>query len=151
MADHVPTSRRTRILRILLALSLAINLAVAGLAAGIALRGKDGHPPRNFDMSLGPVARALSPEDRAAIRESLRARRDLGPRRGRDADLQALIAALTAEPYDSAALQAALEGPVAQAARFQAVAAQALAARIDAMSPEARTALADRLRRDGRP
>lgn len=145
MADPFPPSRRTRVLRIVLAISLATNLAVAGLALGIVLGGKNGHPPRDFDMSLGPVARALTPEDRAAIRDALRDRRDLAPHRGPGADLQALIAALSATPYDAQALRDALQSPATRAAQVQAMAAQALADRIDAMTPAARNDLADRL------
>ena len=151
MADPFPPSRRTRMLRIALAVSLAINLAVVGLTLGMVLRGHDGRPPRDFDMSLGPVARALAPEDRAAIRDSLRSRRDLEPRRDRSADLDALIAALGATPYDPAALRAALEAPADRFARVQAVAAQALADRIDTMTAEERAALASRLQDGGKP
>ena len=149
MADPFPTPRRTRVLRIVLALSLALNLAVAGLALGVVLRGKDGHPPRNFDMSLGPVARALSPEDRRAIRDTLKDRHDLAPRRGRGAELQGLVAALSAEPYASEAVREALEVPARRAAQVQQSAIDALVARVDAMSPEDRAALAARLSQDG--
>ena len=152
MADPFPVSRRTKVLRIVLALSLALNLAVAGMAAGLLLRGHDGRPPRDFDMSLGPVARALSPADRAAIRDTLKARRDLGaPRRDRGSDLLALQEALTAEPYDAQALRSALTTPAARAARFQSAAAEALADRIDAMTPEDRQALSERLTRKPSP
>ena len=150
MADAFPTSRRTRVRRIVLAVSLALNLAVAGLAGGMALRGHDGRPPRDFDMSLGPVARALDPADRAAIRETLRARRDPAPRRARAADLQELIDAVSATPYDAANLRAALEAPAARMAEFQASAARALADRIDGMTPDARAALAARLAQPGK-
>ncbi len=147
MADPCPPSRRLRVMRIALALSLAVNLAVAGLAAGIALRGHEGRPPRDFSMSLGPVARALMPEDRAAIRDALQDRRDLGPRHNRRDDLRTLIAAIAAEPYDPTALRDALTAPAERAARVQAVAATVLADRIDGMTPDARAALADRLTR----
>ena len=148
MAEPFPPSRRARVLRIVLAVSLALNLAVAGLAAGFALKGRDGHPPRDFDMTLGPVARALDPQDRAAIRDMLRGRPDLAPRRGRGADLEALIAALAATPYDARALRTALEAPAARVAQVQAAAAAALADRIDAMTPQDRADLARRLSQD---
>ena len=148
MADPFPPSRRTRVLRIVLALSLALNLAVVGLAAGFLVQDRDGRPPRDFAMSLGPVARALAPEDRAAIREALRDRADLAAHRGRGTDLRALIAALSATPYDAQALRMALEAPAARVAQVQAAAAQALADRIDAMTPEARADLARRLSQD---
>ncbi len=146
MANPFPPSRRTRVMRIVLVISLAINLAVAGLAVGVMLRGHDGRPPRDFDMSLGPVARALAPEDRAAIREALKSRPDMVPlRRDRSADLANFIAALTSDPYDAAALREALAAPAHRAAQVQEIAALALADRVDTMTKEARSELAARL------
>ncbi|WP_394154495.1 periplasmic heavy metal sensor [Loktanella salsilacus] len=145
MADPFPPSRRTRIMRIALAISLAVNLAVAGLALGFALRGHDGKPPRDFDMSLGPVARALLPEDRLAIRNALKTNPDMPQRRPRADDIADLVAALSADPYDSQALRATLAQPVGRAAKVQDIAATVLADRIDAMSPADRLALAGRL------
>lgn len=146
MADPFPVSRRTTAMRVVLALSLALNLGIAGLAAGMVLRGHEGGPPRHIDMSLGPVARALAPADRAAIRDALKARGDLAsPRRSRDADLRALQDALTADPYDAQVLRAALTTPASRVARFQSAAAEALADRIDTMTPQDRAALSQRL------
>lgn len=145
MADPFPPSRRTRIMRIALAFSLAVNLAVAGLALGFTVRGHDGKPPRDFDMSLGPVARALLPEDRLAIRDALKQRPEMPPRRARADDLADLVTALSADPYDPNALRATLARPIGRAAKVQDIAASVLADRIDAMSPADRIGLAGRL------
>lgn len=146
MADMFPASRRTKVLRIVLAISLAINLAVAGLAIGVMMRDQGGRPPRDFNMSFGPVGKALAPDDRAAIREALRSAPDLPPPPPRGtAALSGLINALTAEPYDAQALHAAILEPADRLVKVQAVAAQALADRIDAMTPQERQTLAARL------
>lgn len=146
MADPFPPSGRTRLLRWLLVVSLAINLAVIGMALGFMLRDHTGRPPRGFDMTLGHVGRALAPEDRAALRDALKARADImPPRRAREADLAVLVIALTQDPYDPDALREALSAPVRRAAKVQAVAATVLASRIDAMTDQARAALAARL------
>jgi uncharacterized membrane protein len=142
MADPFPPPGRTRLLRWLLMVSLAINLAVMGLALGFLLRDHTGRPPRGFDMTLGPVGRALAPEDRTAIRDALKARPDImPPRRAREADFTALVMALTQDPYDSDALRKALSAPVRRAAEIQTVAATVLANRIDGMTDEARATL----------
>lgn len=146
MADAFPRPRRDRILRIVLVVSLALNLAVAGLAVGMALRGHDGRPPRGFDMSLGPIGQALAPQDRAAIRDSLRQRGDLsGPRSNRQEDLDALLAALTRQPFDEDAMRIALATPVDRMSQLQASAVSALADRIGAMTDGERAAFAARL------
>lgn len=146
MAEALPRPRRERILRIVLVLSLALNLAILGLAAGFALRDQDGRPPRGFDISLGPIGQALAPEDRAAIRDSLRGRSE-GPRlqSNRQDEINTLMTALTQEPFDEAALRAALATPVNRMSKLQSDAVDALADRIAAMTQEQRAAFAGRL------
>ena len=66
-----PPTRAPRWMKIVLALSLALNLAVAGLALGAFL--KDG-PRRGMprDLSFGPFTEAFSADDRRALREAFR-------------------------------------------------------------------------------
>jgi Heavy-metal resistance len=63
--DPVPAAPRApgRWMRVALVLSLAVNLLVAGMAVGVALRGG---PPETAvrDLGFGPFAAALSPADR---------------------------------------------------------------------------------------
>lgn len=146
MADRAEPGRGTsRLTRIVLVISLALNLAVVGLVVGTALSGTFGdRPPRSFDFGLGPVARALEPDERRAIGAALR--RDAGLRdmnlRGRAQDM---IAALRAEPFDPEVLQSLLAAQRAHTARLQDAAQAALLDQIVQMTPERRAAFADRM------
>ena len=133
-------------LKIAFAISLALNLAVAGLAVGAWLRGGPGHGmPR--DLGFGPFTEALSPEDHHALKEAIRA--DLPAfRAGREAakaEFDTLLTALRAEPFDLAAVNTAMSAIVDRNAERLAKGQDLLAARIKAMSPADRLACADRL------
>jgi uncharacterized membrane protein len=142
--------------RWLLIPSLLLNLLVLGLVIGIAVRGGPGGGPwRDLDLGLGPVAQALSPEDRRAIRSALftgdqpiRADRDQ-----RRAEREAMAAALMTEPFDPAAFRAALSAPRARLSQLTERVETALIDRLTAMSAEERRAFAQRviqaLSRDG--
>lgn len=110
MADQTPQlARPSRLWRIVLVVSLALNLAVAGLVVGAATSGrwKDGPPP-NFEVGLGPIGRALAPDERRDIRRSLirdRVLRDLNLRGG----INDIVDALAAEPFDEARLRQLLD------------------------------------------
>lgn len=144
MADQQPR----KLWRIVLVTSLALNLAVVGVIGGLALRSSgDKGPPRNFDVGLGSIGRALSQEDRRAIGSALRnapGSRASG-RAENEAMLDSLIVALRADPYSEAALQDALDAPRVRAATVRETAIAALKLRIAAMSQEERNGLADRL------
>lgn len=149
MTDTPPPSDAARPrgwLRWLLALSLACNLAVAGLVIGAAIRFRDG-PPRVFDLSIGPLARALGREDRAWIMRELARSHDLRPRsaEARRAEAAALAAAVRAAPFDAGAFAAALDAMRGRAETLQRAAQDLLVARIASLAPEERAALADRL------
>lgn len=147
MADPVvtQTGRIGRLTRIVLILSLALNLAILGLVAGSFLRADDGKRPGRFSLELGPVASALAPEDRRAILSALRDRRDLRPRRGRPEELDVILLVLRAETLDVAALDQALAAPLRRIADVQQVVTGALSERIQEMSADERAAFADRL------
>jgi hypothetical protein len=136
----------SRGVRVLLLASLALNLLVAGLVLGDALAGGGpGGPPRRVEMSLGPLARALDEDDRRAILEDLRGRPEFARRGPRGADLAPILAALRAEPFDPDRARAAFAEQARVVAAAQGAAQEALLARLAAMSPEARAAVADRL------
>jgi uncharacterized membrane protein len=93
-------------LKIALAVSVALNLAVAGLVAGAWVKGGPGHVmPR--DLSFGPFSEALNAEDRRALRKALldRAPGFRDARKAAQAEFTALLAALRASPFDPAAAQ----------------------------------------------
>lgn len=142
-----PPSRR---LKLVLAVSLALNLLVAGAFGGAYVmhgRWGGGHPPRP-DMVAGPLTRALAPEDRRAIAVQMRhAYRDDPARRdAMRADFEGLIADLEARPFDRAALAGRLARHRVHFSDRLALGQEALLDRLAAMSDEARAAYADRLR-----
>lgn len=146
MADPVEQKGGSRGIRIALAVSVALNLAVAGLAAGAWL--KDG-PPRGMprDLSFGPFSEALSDEDRRALRKALfdRAPAFRETRAAARAEFAALVAALRADPFDASAVQTALTAIEARNAQRLALGRSLIEARILEMSAEERLAFAERL------
>ncbi|MCV2881394.1 periplasmic heavy metal sensor [Actibacterium sp. XHP0104] len=139
--------------RVVLVLSLGLNLLVFGLIGGAIL--KHGGPPSraagqvDFLGYSGPYARALDHEQREHLRDRLGQSADTW-RENRAAvrrDFQLILTALRARPYDAAALEAALE---AQQARVDAHARQIRAemlAQIAAMDDHDRHEFAERLER----
>ena len=117
MTDLPPPSAAKgpgRGLKILLAMSLALNFAVAGTVAGFALRDHSPAmpgPPVVRDLNFGPFTEALSRDQRRAL---LRGFSEKGPglremRAQIRADFDAVLRALRASPFDGAAFQAAVE------------------------------------------
>ena len=135
-------------IRIALAVSVALNLAVAGLAAGAWL--KDG-PSRGLprELSFGPFSDALSPEDHHALRAALKDRAP-GFRSDREAarsDLASLLVALRAMPFDPAAVEVSLAAISTRSADRLELGRTLIGERIAAMSDAERQAFADRLER----
>ncbi|WP_342068624.1 periplasmic heavy metal sensor [Yoonia algicola] len=143
--DKAPQTRPSRLWRIVLVLSLALNLAVVGVVVGSAVSGRWGEgPPRSFDLGLGPVARALEPQERRAIGRKLREDRSL---RGFDlrGRVNLVVAALQAEPFDPDVLLALLAEQSQQIATVQATAQEVMLEQIVAMTPARRRAFADQV------
>lgn len=149
------TPAPSRLKRILLPLSLGLNVLVLGVVAGALLHGPDGRPPRAVDLSLGPLTRALEQSDRQAI--SAQIRKDIrrgalaaDSRAGRSGDLRALLEAIRAEPFDAGAISAHLAAQRVRVQTWGDAAERALLARLTAMTPAQRAAFADRLEREFR-
>jgi uncharacterized membrane protein len=141
-------TRPSRIWRTVLVISLALNLAVAGIIGGAMVSGRFGdRPAARIDFGVGPVARALTEVERRAIGRELRADRSL---RGHDfrGQMAAVAAALRADPYDPAATRALLEDQAARLSQLQARARMAVLDRIAEMPPDRRRAFADRLEQE---
>lgn len=136
-------------IKVLLFTSLAVNLAVVGLAIGAVLRHGDmmGHRADRASQFGGPYTGALSREDRRAIWQQMRAMHGEG-RPSRDdirAEFAAVVQALRADPYDPGLVRD-IVGRQFDAGIARQQAGQALLLeRIDAMSPAERAAFADRL------
>lgn len=145
-----PTPRK---LRWLLALSVGLNLAVAGFVIGDALDG--GLRGQRFmprDMAFGPFTEALEPAERRALARALFERApDLRQMRGHmQGDLDQIIAALQADPFAPAALDEALAGHSRRVGAALGQAEGVLRDFLVAMAPGERIAFAARLQGHGR-
>lgn len=136
----------SKVMRIVLVLSLALNLAIAGLLIGAVASGRlsDGPTP-NFDIGLGPIGRALNSDERRDIRHNLMrdgAMRQLNMR-GR---LDAMISIIQVEPYDPDMLQSLMAEQLAKTGQLQGKVHDVLLQIITNMTPERRAAFAMELR-----
>nr|WP_281365977.1 periplasmic heavy metal sensor [Halovulum dunhuangense] len=125
-----------------------MNLAVVGVVAGFLLRGPATGPAGwNGPGGVPHLLGALPQQERAALREDLRdgrakfraARTEIREARA------ALVEALLAEPYSEAALSAALDRQETVWREIGDRTRAVLLARIAAMTPEARRAMAETL------
>lgn len=136
---------------IALAVSVSLNLLVAGFAAGGMLRGErqgrgDAITLRYVMREGGPEARALARDVIAARGPEYRALRDeVGEARQRVGD------AVTADPFDRATLDAALADLRAKEARIIALRHQAFADVAGGLSPDARRSLMEAFGRRAEP
>jgi uncharacterized membrane protein len=138
----------SRGVKIALALSVALNLAVAGLAVGAWL----GDGPRKGmprDMSFGPFSEALDDSDRRAIRRVLLSRvgEFRAQREAARAEFETLLVTLRADPFDPAAMKTALATIETRNAERLELGRSLIETRLIEMSAEERQAFADRLER----
>lgn len=146
--QNITPARPRRLWRIVLVISLALNLAVVGVVAGSVVSGRFGDgPPRSFDLGLGAMSRALAPQERREIGRNLRQNRVL-----RDVDLRGrvddIVAALQQDPFDEAALRVLLAEQAARVSEVQGKAQDAFVAVVLDMSPERRAIFANELREE---
>lgn len=149
-----PAGATSRGVKIALAISMALNLAVAGLAVGAWLNGGPRDMPR--DMSFGPFSAALDSDDRQAIRRALLDR--MGEFRASRAEARAefttLLETLRADPFDAQAMKSALAAIEVRNAQRLELGRNLIETRLIEMSDAERRAFADRLekglRRGGR-
>ena len=158
MSDLQPaviTEKSTKALRIALAVSVALNLAVVGVVAGTMLnhRSDDGRMETGRELGFGPFSEALGREDRRALRNAFLAKvpelRD--NRRQRGEDTRALLAGRRADAFVRDALSALVEGQRHRMEMQLQLGQDLLRDLLIAMTPEARRAFADRLEQRLRP
>jgi len=134
--------------KIVLALSLALNLAVIGVVVGaMAKGGRGGNERLQNEISFGPFTEALSRADRRALRVAflarvpeLRANKDAAK-----AEFATVLQSLQADPFEPEAFRrslAAIEARNAERLRFGRI---LMETRILEMSAEDRLAFAQRL------
>lgn len=148
VAPAAPGRQPSRWLKPALIVSVAINLAVAGVVLGAWL----GDGPRKGmprDLSFGPFSEALSDQDRRALRKGLmdRAGEFRTSREAARAEFDALLATLRADPFDPAAMKAALAAIETRNAERLELGRSLIETRLVEMSVEERMAFADRLER----
>lgn len=152
MSEHPTTQPKPHTrgwVKILLALSLALNLAILGLVGGAVLgngaNSRDhGDSPALRTLGLGPFTLALPREDRAELRA--RIAENSGPLRDdRQAigdALRQVQAALRVDPFDRSAAEVALAQSRDRLLSLQRAGHMALLDQIDAMSAADRADLA---------
>lgn len=136
--------------KIVLGLSLAMNLLFVGLIAGAVWRN-GGEGPRSFkggpelQSYAAPYVRALPRAERRALHQSIRAAHPRLGREARRAVYAQMLAALRADPFDAAAIQTILDEQRTAILGLQEAAQTQWMRAISDMTPEARAAYADRL------
>ena len=105
-------ARTGRWVRIALVVSLAMNLLIAGAVVGAVFSGGKWlhHDTPRLQVMSGPLTRALSEQDRHAIRRGMRAalRDGTAARNRHRAEFAGLMEDLKASPFDPAAVEARL-------------------------------------------
>lgn len=135
------------------AVSLAANLLIVGIAIGWVLspdgpRGRDEAARAGRSVMGAPFVEALNREDRRALGREIagRARDELsGNRRDLRAQIEALIAAISADSFDRDEVTRILARQRSAAVRRQELGEALLLDRLEAMTAEERRAYAERL------
>jgi len=148
--DDAPQTglRRTPLwIKILLAVSLALNLAVIGLLAGSALRGgpmmmAGRTPAMGYAM---PYVLALPHDMRRDVFGAVRQDKSYPDRRARREEYRRMITALRATPFDTAAVKAVLARQAEGASRVQSAAQAAWLDAVASLSDEERMAYTKRM------
>ncbi|NDR59228.1 periplasmic heavy metal sensor [Aliiruegeria sabulilitoris] len=156
MTDQTPmpedqSKPRRRIgLRVLLFVSLALNMVILGVAGGAWLnfsRGEDHPRLIARDLGLGPYLMALEPQSRRQLEQAARSQRGkVNVNRAEWRNLYTeTLEALRTDPFDADRLRVAIARQSELAARSREVGLEVMVSQLEAMSPEERAAFADRL------
>lgn len=126
---------------------LTVNLLAVGVIGGVMAKGPP-HSDRSIrDLGFGIYGEALDEADRKELRRGFMEKapglRDM--RKAMRADLAAVLAALRAEPFVPAALDAAFAGQTARLEDKMQLGQELLRDRLVAMTADQRRAFADRL------
>ncbi|MGI3168022.1 periplasmic heavy metal sensor [Pseudooceanicola sp. C21-150M6] len=134
-------------LRLLLLVSLGLNLLVAGVVAGHMMNGRPERNVPRVDRMIGPLTFALSEKDRREIgRELRREYRTARPSHDDVAEeYRGLITALRANPFDPSVVETVLDRQAETATTRLMRGQTVLMDRISGMSTQDRSEFADRL------
>ncbi|WP_417269462.1 periplasmic heavy metal sensor [Celeribacter sp.] len=141
--------------RVVLVVSLALNLAVVGMVAGAALRRDDGargdgervRVMQTRDFGFGPYVGAFEGKDKRELGRAFmeKAGGRVEARKRVEAQFNAVMAALRAEPFDPSAFEAVIVEQQADLAARQEIGARLLAQKVANMTHDERAAYAKRL------
>lgn len=153
MSAPKTVAKPSRVIRVVLILSLALNLAFVGGVAGLALRG--GPSERGLQAggagtgTGGPLARALPHDVRKELGRDMRDfARSIGLRRSNVREnMNRLADIVEAAPFDAAVLAAELEAQKALVGQLQANGRDLMIQTVTGMSDSARQEMAQELRR----
>ena len=155
MDAETKTRRCPLWIKIVLALSLAVNLCIAGLVAGVILRGgplAGRAPAMGYAM---PYVLALPRDLRREVFGAVRNDDSLPDRRARREEYRDMINAMRATPFDVAAVEAVLLRQAEGVSRVQAAGQAAWLEAVTSLSDDERAAYSQRmeeaLKRNGRP
>lgn len=143
-----PTSTTTRCprwVKIVLGLSLALNLAIAGAVAGFAMRAapmRDGHTGMGY---AAPYVIALPREARRDVFGAIRSNEALPKRSVRRAHYVEMIDALRAEPFVQGRVEAILSRQSTGVAQIQDVSQAAWLSAVTEMDAAERAAYVERV------
>lgn len=148
MAAPDRTTRRLRWMTWALVASLGLNLLGLGVIGGALIKGPPPGPPPG--PSLWHYARSLPDPYRRDLGRALRDTRGdwIGPREALRNQSKALAAALTADPFDPAAVATVLKAQTQVTRDLSARGTDMLLAQIARMSAEERAAYAAALQAD---
>lgn len=148
MVDQIPepnAARCPRWVKAVLALSLAVNLAIAGAVAGFFLR--DG-PMRDSRTAMGyaaPYIIALPREARRSVFDTIRSDDALPNRRDRRAQYAEMVQALRSDPFDAETVRTILTRQWQSVGAVQSVSQSAWLAAVSDMDVQTRAAYAERV------
>lgn len=158
-ADQAGSGRR-KWMRVLLVVSLTLNLLVLGLVIGAKLGGHRDHgfdprgPNRGAirDLGFAPLAGALDRADRREIGKILRDRSGsfAENRKRLESEFQAMLSALRADPFDPEALLSNMSQQSERMRQRGELARTVLVERIGRMSMSERHEFADRIEKSVR-
>lgn len=150
MTDEAP-KKPVRWGRIILVLSLALNLLVVGLVFGAHISGEGGRKDltdtAGRHLGLGPYLKALPGEDRRLVIQAARGAggSDKDVRKRLKQGFDEIVDAIVAEPFDREAIEALIVGQREHVTQRLAVGQKALLDRVEAMTAEERAAYAKEL------
>lgn len=135
-------ARTPRVVKVILFISLALNLVVVGLIAG--LWADKGAPRRDGGPSGVAFMRALEPDDRRGLALELRGMRK-GDRAAQRAEITRALEMLRSDPFEPAAFASILDAMTDRGQTLRRMGQDALLKRVAEMTAAERAAYADRL------